>query len=73
MGIILEGSPSDRKVARKLADMASDASLTYTPTGYVVRCPGKVWHEMTCTSADGRKWTYYLRLDSGSYAGTFEV
>ena len=73
MSIILEGSPRDRKVARTLADMASDAEVSYAPTGYAARTGRVVWYEMTATAVDGRTWAYYLRRDGGSYAGKFEV
>jgi hypothetical protein len=69
-GITLEGSPADRKVARALATMASDTTITYVPTGYVSRDRTAVWHEMKATEvATGKTWLYYLRRDHGSYAG----
>lgn len=64
---------TDRAVAARLAVLASDAAITYAPTGTRVRDGrGRVWYAVTATPADGRApWAYYLRRDAGSYAGSF--
>lgn len=60
-----------RQQATRLASMASDSDISYTPTGKVRKSDGVVWHSMTAKSKDGRTWEYWLAPDSGSYRGSF--
>lgn len=61
---------AQRRVAERLAVMASDAAITYTPTYYVEKYGHVVWHQVTARTAS-QTWTYWLRREYGSYAGGF--
>ena len=61
---------SQMAIARKLAKMASDERIQYTPTGNVDKADNIVWHEMSAM-ANCKRYTYWLRRDYGSYAGGF--
>jgi hypothetical protein len=50
--------------------MASDLQIEYTPTGNVNKVDNVVWHEMSAFGG-GKRYTYWLRRDYGSYAGRF--
>jgi hypothetical protein len=69
----MELNANDRRVAAKLAEMASDELITYAPTGTrVAGCGRVVWYGMIATPADGKpSFEYWLRRDYGSYAGEF--
>jgi hypothetical protein len=65
-----EATSKQKSVGRKLAEMASDDQIQYTPTGYVDKSGNVVWHEMSADGG-GNRYTYWLRRDWGSYAGGF--
>jgi hypothetical protein len=68
--MIQESTSKQMSVARKLASMASDLQIEYTPTGNVNKVGNVVWHEMSAFGG-GKRYTYWLRRDYGSYAGRF--
>ena len=65
-----KATSSQMEIARGLAKMASDQQIQYTPTGNIDKVYHHVWHEMSAM-AGGKRYTYWLRRDSGSYAGGF--
>lgn len=62
---------TDARIAERLAQMASDEAIRYTPNGDRHREYGSVWHGMDATASDGRTWKYWLARDGGSYKGSF--
>jgi hypothetical protein len=68
--MIQESTSKQMSVARKLASMASDLQIEYTPTGNVNKVDNVVWHEMSAFGG-GKRYTYWLRRDYGSYAVRF--
>lgn len=57
-------------IAKGLAKMASDEQIQYTQTGNIDKVGNVVWHEMSARGS-GKRYTYWLRRDCGSYAGRF--
>jgi hypothetical protein len=65
-----EATSKQKTVGRKLAEMAGNQQIQYTPTGQVEKSGNVVWHEMY--AQDGaHRYMYWLRRDWGSYAGGF--
>jgi hypothetical protein len=67
---IQRGTSKQKAVGRKLAEMASDDQIRYTPTGFIHKVDNIVWHEMSADGG-GNRYTYWLRRDWGSVAGGF--
>lgn len=65
-----EATGKQMVIARGLAKMASDQQIQYTPAGNIDKVGKVVWHEMSAM-AGGKRYTYWLRRDYGSYAGGF--
>jgi hypothetical protein len=63
-----------RRVAQRLADMASDEHIFYTVlTEFEVEKVGHTnWYPVRARrTSNGEEWDYFLAADYGSYQGSF--